>query len=162
MHAFHTGNILPLTFCQGYALELQPATAPQTDTSTMGQIWSKSASKQQQEQQQRGVHHVDSQQDTGKVQSPSTLGCHQEAARPAEYAQFPAGGPSLVGANYMGVQGSHQICVGATKQYGVSPEEALRECGRQVTCPEEVARAEAMLRPKAEGLWSPAAAWQVT
>ncbi len=74
---------------------------------------------------------------------------------------FPTGAPSLVGATYMGVQGGQQISVGATKQFGVTPEQALEECGRQVTQPDELAQAESLLRPKAEALWSPASTWQV-
>ena len=74
---------------------------------------------------------------------------------------FPTGAPSLVGATYMGVQGGQQISVGATKQFGVTPEQALAECGRQVTQPDELTQAESLLRPKAEALWSPASTWQV-
>ncbi len=61
----------------------------------------------------------------------------------------------------MGVQGRQHISVGATKQFGLSPEQALQECGRQVTDAEEVQQAEQVLKPKAEALWSPAASWQV-
>ncbi|KAL0055085.1 hypothetical protein WJX82_006839 [Trebouxia sp. C0006] len=57
--------------------------------------------------------------------------------------------------------GGQQISVGATKQFGVTPEEALQECGRRVTQSDELAQAENLLRPKAEALWSPASTWQV-
>ena len=61
----------------------------------------------------------------------------------------------------MGVQGGCQISVGATKQFGFTAQQALQECGRQVTDPQEVLQAEALLRPRAEGLWEPASSWQV-
>lgn len=62
----------------------------------------------------------------------------------------------------MGVQGGQQICVGATKQFGFTAQQALQECGRKVTDSEEMAQAEALLRPRAEGLWDPASSWQVS
>lgn len=67
-----------------------------------------------------------------------------------------------MGATYMGVQGGQQISVGATKQFGFTAQQALHECGRQVTDSEEMAQAEALLRPRAEGLWDPASSWQVS
>ena len=88
--------------------------------------------------------------------------CNEAMADTAGHADsFPTGAPSLVGATYMGVQGGQQISVGATKQFGVTPEQALHECGRQVTQSGELAQAESLLRPKAEALWSPASTWQV-
>lgn len=60
------------------------------------------------------------------------------------------------------VQGANQISVGATKQYGYTAEQALRECGRAVTETAEVADAESLLRPAAQGLWTPSSDWQVS
>lgn len=154
------GDVLPVRLSQGYGLELVPPclsgpnptpNEPQAASAPAGQL---SSTSQQVES---------TQQDTGL-----SAGKPQPANRPHDQhsaalhnKQFPTGAPSLVGATYMGVQGGQQISVGATKQFGFTAEQALQECGRQVTDAEEVAQAEALLRPRAEGLWDPASSWQV-
>ena len=154
------GDVLPVRLSQGYGLELVPPSRPhptpkepsqESDSARANQLSSTShhtePTHQNIKQSGKNPHPVNSPQD----QLNSTL----------HSSQFPEGAPSLVGATYMGVQGGQQICVGATKQFGFTAQQALQECGRQVTDPEEMAQAEALLRPRAEGLWDPASSWQV-
>ena len=153
-----TGDALPVRLSQGYGLELVPPcpdpnlNKPQADAAAEGHH---SAASQPQELSQQSVTPAD--RDLHPCNGP--LG-EQNAA--LHSTQFPQGAPSLVGSTYMGVQGGQQISVGATKQFGFTAEQALQECGRQVTDGGEVLRAEALLRPRAEGLWDPASSWQVS
>ena len=155
-----TGNALPVRLSQGYGLELiPPCLGPnptpnelQADSAPVGQV---SLTSQQAEPTQL---------DTGlSARNPRPINSPQGQHSAALHSkQFPRGAPSLVGATYMGVQGGQQISVGATKQFGFTAEQALQECGRRVTDAGEVAQAEALLRPRAEGLWDPASSWQVS
>lgn len=154
------GGILPLRLCQGYGLELIPNLNPKdgpSDTEKASVI-SAATNQHQNLSSHANSQHVESdQQATG---SDTTVdGAMADTADGAD--SFPTGAPSLVGATYMGVQGGQQISVGATKQFGVTPEQALQECGRRVTQSGELAQAEKLLRPKAEALWSPTSTWQV-
>ena len=163
-HIVLAGNVLPLRLCQGYGLELVPAVNPHN-----GYLNTESASvrppvttKAHQQQQADATSRCQKLEEEASTSDLTHVTSNQLMPHSAPHAEsFPAGAPSLVGATYMGVQGAQQISVGATKQFGLSPEEALQECGRGVTDPGEVAQAEGLLRPKAEGLWSPAASWQV-
>ena len=159
-YAVYVGGILPLRLCQGYGLELIPNLNPKdgpSDTEKASVI-SAATNQHQNLSSHANSQHVESdQQATG---SDTTVdGAMADTADGAD--SFPTGAPSLVGATYMGVQGGQQISVGATKQFGVTPEQALQECGRRVTQSGELAQAEKLLRPKAEALWSPTSTWQV-
>lgn len=157
------GDVLPVRLSQGYGLELVPPSRPhpslseplnesQADSATADEFSSTSQHAQpthQNKNQSGGNSHP--------VHSP-----HDQHSAALHSSQFPEGAPSLVGATYMGVQGGQQICVGATKQFGFTAQQALQECGRQVTDSGEMAQAEALLRPRAEGLWDPASFWQVS
>ena len=152
------GDVLPVRLSQGYGLELvptccsgshpipnePPADSPQQLSSTLQQV-------------------EPTQQNTGlSARNPQIMNSPQDQHIKALHSrQYPRGAPSLVGATYMGVQGGQQISVGATKQFGFTADQALQECGRQVTDAQEVAQAEALLRPRAEALWDPASSWQV-
>ena len=154
------GDVLPVRLSQGYGLELVPPCCsvshpipnePQADSALPGQL---SSTLQQAEP---------TQQNTGlSARNPQIINGPQDQHIAALHSkQYPRGAPSLVGATYMGVQGRQQISVGATKQFGFTADQALQECGRQVTDAQEVAQAEALLRPRAEALWDPASSWQV-
>ncbi len=54
-------------------------------------------------------------------------------------------------------QGRCHLVVGATKRYGLSSQQALEECGRAVSDPDEVMAAAAELVPRAAGAWPPVA-----
>lgn len=54
-------------------------------------------------------------------------------------------------------QGSSHLVAGATKRYGLSSREALKECGRAVRDPAEVAAAAAEMLPRAAAVWPPVA-----
>lgn len=80
-----------------------------------------------------------------------------------------AGGPwgdppecsSILGAVYLAGKGPRERVVGATRRGGLTPEEALQECGRAVESgPEWDAAVDALL-PQAEAVWAPAATWEV-
>jgi glycine/D-amino acid oxidase-like deaminating enzyme len=75
---------------------------------------------------------------------------------------YPEGGPSLLGSPYIAAHGSGSLVVGATKRYGVTPEEALQQCGAAVVVDagEAAAAADALL-PAAAALWPPLAGWRV-
>lgn len=150
-----------MSLSQGYGLELVPPGSldhqlapnlPQADSAPAGRLPSAS---QQAELRQPTT------EPAGRDFHPCNGPVEQHSAA-LHSTQFPEGAPSLVGSTYMGVQGGQQISVGATKQFGFTAEQALQECGRQVTDDEEVAQAEALLRPRAESLWDPASSWQVT
>lgn len=157
------GDVLPVRLSQGYGLELVPPSRPhptqkeplkesQADSATADQVswtWQHTQATQQNIQQSGGISHP--------VNSP-----HDQHIAALHNNHFPEGAPSLVGATYMGVQGGQQICVGATRQFGFTAQQALQECGRPVTDSGEMAQAEALLRPRAEGLWDPASSWQVS
>ena len=153
------GDALPVRLSQGYGLELVPPCLgphptlkePQADSTPAGQL---SSTLQHAEPAQQNTEL--SAENTHPTDSP-----HNQHSAALHSKQYPRGAPSLVGATYMGVQGGQQISVGATKQFGFTAEQALQECGRQVTDAKEVAQAEALLRPRAEGLWDPASSWQV-
>ena len=160
LYVLTAGDALPVRLSQGYGLELVPPCClgshpipyeQQADSAPAGQL---SSTPQQAEpaQQNTGL----SATSPHPVKSP-----HDQHSAALHNKQFPKGAPSLVGATYMGVQGEQQISVGATKQFGFTAEQALQECGRQVTDAAEVAQAEALLRPRAEGLWDPVSSWQV-
>ena len=159
----YVGGSLPLRLCQGYGLELILNLNPKNGPSVTQKpsVISVTTSQHQKPSIHANSQHVESDQQA--VCSDTSFDESNEAmADTADHADsFPTGAPSLVGATYMGVQGGQQISVGATKQFGVTPEQALEECGRQVTQPDELAQAESLLRPKAEALWSPASTWQV-
>lgn len=153
-----TGDALPVRLSQGYGLELVPPcpdpnlNQAQADSAAPGYL---SAASQRPELSQQSMAPAD--KDIQRWNSP--IDDHSAALHST---QFPEGAPSLVGSTYMGVQGGQQVAVGATKRFGFTAEQALQECGRQVTNVGEVAQAEALLRPRAEGLWDPASTWQVT
>lgn len=156
------GDVLPVSLCQGYSLELAPSIASANACAAIQSQSTESAVRHRQHEahsiSQQGVN----QEPPGPLTSRPDESCGALLTEAASWADtFPAQAPSIVGATYMAVQGSHRMAVGATKQYNLSPEEALKECGRQVTDPGEVQQAEKELRPKAEGLWSPASTWQV-
>ena len=185
MHGAATGDVLPLRLSQGYGLELVPGLpskpAPPTPhkppsdaAATLQPGDAPSASQQAELTQQdwvspdKAAHCSDGQSSVcpgAHAPSEHTEHSHQSlAGQPSaalQSSQFPTGAPSLVGATYMGVQGGCQISVGATKQFGFTAQQALQDCGRQVTDAQEILRAEALLRPRAEGLWEPASSWQV-
>ena len=159
----YVGGILPLRLCQGYGLELTPKLnlrdgPPVTEKRSLMSV---TTSQHQSPNIHANSQHVASDQQA--VGSDRTVDeSNDTMADTADHADsFPTGAPSLVGATYMGVQGGQQISVGATKQFGITPEQALQECGRRVTQSGEIAQAETLLRPKAEALWSPASTWQV-
>ena len=153
------GDALPVRLSQGYGLELVPPCLrphptlmePQPDSAPAGQL---SLALQQAGPTQQNTE--ESAANPHPTNSP-----HDQHSAALHSKQYPRGAPSLVGSTYMGVQGGQQISVGATKQFGFTAEQALQECGRQVTDAQEVAQAEALLRPRAEGLWDPASSWQV-
>ncbi|KAL0035211.1 hypothetical protein WJX79_006153 [Trebouxia sp. C0005] len=157
------GGILPLRLCQGYGLELTPKLNPRDGppVTEKRSLMSVTTSQHQSPNIHANSQHVASDQQA--VGSDRTVDeSNDTMADTADHADsFPTGAPSLVGATYMGVQGGQQISVGATKQFGITPEQALQECGRRVTQSGEIAQAETLLRPKAEALWSPASTWQV-
>ncbi|EIE18262.1 FAD dependent oxidoreductase [Coccomyxa subellipsoidea C-169] len=70
-------------------------------------------------------------------------------------------GPSLLGSTYLAAQWRCHLVVGATKRYGLSSQQALEECGRAVSDPDEVTAAAAELVPRAAGAWPPAARWEM-
>ena len=39
---------------------------------------------------------------------------------------YPPGAPSLLSSQYLAVQGGRRICLGATKRFGLTPEDAFR------------------------------------
>jgi hypothetical protein len=84
----------------------------------------------------------------------------QQEAEGAEGAGFPAGAPSLLGSTYIAVHdGGRRLMVGATKQYDVPVEVALRS---GVAAAEEAAAATAELLPRAVGVYPPLArGWDV-
>ncbi|KAL3149187.1 hypothetical protein ABBQ32_002016 [Trebouxia sp. C0010 RCD-2024] len=151
------GDALPVRLSQGYGLELVPPrpdpdlNQPQADSAAPGHL---SAASQHPELSQPSLTSAD----TPRHPWNSPIVDYTAALHST---QFPEGAPSLVGSTYIGVQGGQQISVGAIKQFGFSAEQALQECGRQVTDAGEVAQAEALLRPRAEGLWDPASSWRV-
>ena len=53
------------------------------------------------------------------------------------------------------LQGARRIAVGATKRHGLSPQEALAECGRPVSSGLEQSAAAEELMPRAEQAWPP-------
>lgn len=163
-HSVLAGDVLPLRLCQGYGLELVPAVNPHNGylNTESASVRPPATAKTQQHHQADATCRRQKLEQEASISDLTHVTFDQLMPHSAPHADsFPSGAPSLVGATYMGVQGAQQISVGATKQFGLSPEEALQECGRGVTDPEEVAQAEGLLRPKAEGLWSPAASWQV-
>ena len=81
------------------------------------------------------------------------------AAVPAE--AWPEGGPSLLGPTYLAARGCREVVVGATKRYGLTPQEALQECGRVVEDWTSCNAAKRGLLPKAAQLWEPLRGWQV-
>ena len=160
--ALMTGDALPVRLSQGYGLELV-APRPSGPYPTLHKLQSSSAVA--------AGDPPSAWQQAEPTQQTTQLSANNPHPRDGPYDQhsaalhsnhFPRGAPSLVGATYMGVQGGQLISVGATKQFGFTAEQALQECGRPVTDGEEVAQAEALLRPRAQGLWSPASSWQVT
>ncbi len=159
----YAGGVLPLRLCQGYGLELTPKLNPKDGPSVTEKpsVISVTTCQNQNPNIHANSQHVETGQQA--VGSDTTVAESNDAmAGTADHADsFPIGAPSLVGATYIGVQGGQQISVGATKQFGVTPEQALQECGRRVTQSDELAQAESLLRPKAEALWSPASTWQV-
>eukprot|EP00884_Botryococcus_braunii_P015276 jgi/Botrbrau1/2431/Bobra.0395s0053.1 len=72
-----------------------------------------------------------------------------------------AGCSSLLGAVYLAGKGPRERVVGATKRGGLTPAEALRECGRHVEEGLEWDFAVDALLPQATALWGPADAWDV-
>jgi hypothetical protein len=159
----YVGGVLPLRLCQGYGLELIPKLNAKDGLSVTEKpsVMSVTTSHHENPNIHANSQHVESDQQA--IGSDTAFDESNEAtAHTAGHADsFPTGAPSLVGATYMGVQGGQQISVGATKQFGVTPEQALQDCGRRVTQPGELAQAENLLRPKAEALWSSASTWQV-
>eukprot|EP00192_Tetraselmis_astigmatica_P012825 CAMPEP_0117659798 /NCGR_PEP_ID=MMETSP0804-20121206/6623_1 /TAXON_ID=1074897 /ORGANISM="Tetraselmis astigmatica, Strain CCMP880" /LENGTH=392 /DNA_ID=CAMNT_0005466477 /DNA_START=571 /DNA_END=1749 /DNA_ORIENTATION=- len=84
---------------------------------------------------------------------------HREGSPP-----FPPGSPSLLGHVYMSVQenGTNAV-IGATRRYGLTPEDALQEIGREVEvqgCPEAHAACEELLC-EAHSTWPEFKSWQV-
>ena len=162
-YAVYVGGVLPLRLCQGYGLELTPNLTPKIGPSVTEKpsVISVTTSHHQNPNTHANSQHVEPDHQA-KGSDMTVDESNTATADSADHADsFPTGAPSLVGATYMGVQGGQQISVGATKQFGVTPEEALQECGRRVTQSDELAQAENLLRPKAEALWSPASTWQV-
>ena len=170
------GDLLPLRLSQGYGLELVPPSASCASVPTTSHPSPISAAASQPQHSASSVQPTEpTHQDSAGAGSlrasadspvaPGKLGSDADVQDPGVEAcagkHFPAGSPSLVGATYMGVQGGQQISVGATKQFGWTPQQALQQCGRRVTDAEEVQQAEALLRPRAEGLWEPASSWSV-
>ena len=41
-------------------------------------------------------------------------------------ATYPPGAPSLLSSQYLAVQGGRRMCLGATKRYGLTPEDAFQ------------------------------------
>lgn len=163
-HMMLAGDVLPLRLCQGYGLELVPAVNPHNGylNTESAPVMPPVTTKTHQQQQADATSRRQNLEQEASTSDLTHFTSNQLMPHSAPHADsFPSEAPSLVGATYMGVQGAQQISVGATKQFGLSPEEALQECGRGVTDPGEIAQAESLLRPKAEGLWSPAASWQV-
>lgn len=82
-----------------------------------------------------------------------------EAGVPAE--AWPEGAPSLLGPTYLAARGCREVVVGATKRYGLTPQQALQECGRVVEDWTSRNAAKRGLLPKAAQLWEPLRGWQV-
>eukprot|EP00891_Asterochloris_glomerata_P002033 jgi/Astpho2/2033/Aster-x0499 len=82
-----------------------------------------------------------------------------EAGVPAE--AWPEGAPSLLGPTYLAARGCREVVVGATKRYGLTPQQALQECRRVVEDWTSRNAAKRGLLPKAAQLWEPLRGWQV-
>ena len=96
--------------------------------------------------------------DGGDASGSATEG-RLEAVVPAE--AWPEGGPSLLGPTYLAARGCREVVVGATKRYGLTPQQALQECGRAVEDWPSRNAAKRGLLPKAAQLWEPLRGWQV-
>ena len=95
----------------------------------------------------------------GRDASGSATEGRPEAVVPAE--AWPEGAPSLLGPTYLAARGCSEVVVGATKRYGLTPQQALQECGRAVEDWTSRNAAKRGLLPKAAQLWEPLRGWQV-
>ena len=95
----------------------------------------------------------------GRAASGSATEGRPEAVAPAE--AWPEGAPSLLGPTYLAARGCREVVVGATKRYGLTPQQALQECGRPVADWASRNAAKRGLLPKAAQLWEPLRGWQV-
>lgn len=76
---------------------------------------------------------------------------------------WPASAPSLLGSPYIAAHGRDSLVVGATKAYGLTPDQAYAQCAAPVvTDLTEAATATEALLPPAAALWPPLSSWRVT
>jgi hypothetical protein len=115
------GEQLPLKLCQGYTLDMVPpplAAAPAAAAAACGSTCTANtaAHLHPNAMQQHG---------DGVVAAPLA----------ATAAYYPPSAPSVLGTPYMASQGGAMLAVGATKQYDLTPQQALAELGRIISPP---------------------------